>query len=559
MSNVEFREFPKIARLNRECLITEKIDGTNASILITEDGQFLTGSRTRWITPQDDNYGFSKWAHDHRDELMQLGPGHHFGEWWGCLSAETSISLSDGSTAKIGKIVNQKLPVEVLSYNFDKQAIEPKMVIGWKKGPVTDDWLSINVKRKRRGGREIGLHLTPNHVLYRKNTSGEAEEVNACDIRTGDELFINSEGLSHLQEQVVRGSALGDGSISDDGIFCCGHSNKQYAESKNRILKNLISSNSEAISGRGSLMHRLTLKAMPATMEMRELLYPSGAKILPVSYVRRLHSCGLAFWYMDDGSLQETDGKSPVCSIYTNGFSIQDVSAISSYFNEAGLWNYLVFKDGMPILKFTPPGTLALHAMISPFVTPEMRYKIIPQFRNVECLWTRADVIGDETKSLGTSVVESITDTYAKGNRSKHRFDIEVEGNNNFFANNILVHNSGCQRGYGLQKGEKRWSLFNVARWCLAGEAPQRIPCADPRVEKFQDTLPACCHLVPLFWRGNFCTVMVAASLETLRIQGSRAAPGFMKPEGIVCFHVAANQGFKVTLEKDGEPKGKLR
>lgn len=79
----DFVEFPKIARLSRMCVITEKLDGTNASITITEDGQFLCGSRTRWITPEDDNYGFARWAHDHKDELMTLGPGTHFGEWWG--------------------------------------------------------------------------------------------------------------------------------------------------------------------------------------------------------------------------------------------------------------------------------------------------------------------------------------------------------------------------------------------------------------------------------------------------------------------------------------------
>jgi len=80
---VPFTGFPKMGRLTRECVITEKIDGTNAQIYITQDGQFLTGSRTRWITPGDDNFGFAKWAHEHKDELMALGPGQHFGEWWG--------------------------------------------------------------------------------------------------------------------------------------------------------------------------------------------------------------------------------------------------------------------------------------------------------------------------------------------------------------------------------------------------------------------------------------------------------------------------------------------
>lgn len=80
---MEFQEFPKMARWSREIVVTEKIDGTNAQIFIGEDGSFKTGSRNRWITPEDDNFGFSAWAHAHKDELMQLGPGRHFGEWWG--------------------------------------------------------------------------------------------------------------------------------------------------------------------------------------------------------------------------------------------------------------------------------------------------------------------------------------------------------------------------------------------------------------------------------------------------------------------------------------------
>ena len=78
----QFVEFRKIPRLTRDCIITEKIDGTNAVICITADGQFLVGSRTRWITPEDDNYGFAKWAHANKEELMRLGEGTHFGEWW---------------------------------------------------------------------------------------------------------------------------------------------------------------------------------------------------------------------------------------------------------------------------------------------------------------------------------------------------------------------------------------------------------------------------------------------------------------------------------------------
>lgn len=80
---VTFTPFPKIPRLYRKCVITEKLDGTNASIFISEDGEFKAGSRNRWISIDDDNYGFARWCEQNKEELMKLGPGHHFGEWWG--------------------------------------------------------------------------------------------------------------------------------------------------------------------------------------------------------------------------------------------------------------------------------------------------------------------------------------------------------------------------------------------------------------------------------------------------------------------------------------------
>lgn len=80
----DFIEFPKIARYSREVIVTEKIDGTNAQVAIGEDGSFHVGSRSRWLTPETgDNFGFALWAHSNKDELMKLGPGRHFGEWWG--------------------------------------------------------------------------------------------------------------------------------------------------------------------------------------------------------------------------------------------------------------------------------------------------------------------------------------------------------------------------------------------------------------------------------------------------------------------------------------------
>lgn len=79
-----FVAFPKISRLRRNAVITEKIDGTNAQVHVTPEGQVFAGSRNRWITPEADNYGFARWVKEHEDELRTgLGPGTHYGEWWG--------------------------------------------------------------------------------------------------------------------------------------------------------------------------------------------------------------------------------------------------------------------------------------------------------------------------------------------------------------------------------------------------------------------------------------------------------------------------------------------
>jgi hypothetical protein len=81
----EFQEFEKIPRLSRLCTITEKIDGTNGLIYIGEDGEFQVGSRSRWLQPgkTTDNFGFARWAEEHKEDLLNLGPGYHYGEWWG--------------------------------------------------------------------------------------------------------------------------------------------------------------------------------------------------------------------------------------------------------------------------------------------------------------------------------------------------------------------------------------------------------------------------------------------------------------------------------------------
>lgn len=81
---VAFFEMPKIARFNREVIVTEKIDGTNASVIVFEDGRVAAGSKNRLLLDSEpDNFGFRAWVRKYEDALRLLGPGLHRGEWWG--------------------------------------------------------------------------------------------------------------------------------------------------------------------------------------------------------------------------------------------------------------------------------------------------------------------------------------------------------------------------------------------------------------------------------------------------------------------------------------------
>lgn len=106
---MEFEKFKPIPRLSKRwCFITEKIDGTNGCVVIKEitaeefespamfpnalccvtvDDRYYAvaaQSRNRFVTPEDDNYGFARWVDSSALGLANiLGPGHHYGEWWG--------------------------------------------------------------------------------------------------------------------------------------------------------------------------------------------------------------------------------------------------------------------------------------------------------------------------------------------------------------------------------------------------------------------------------------------------------------------------------------------
>jgi hypothetical protein len=115
---MEFIKWSKIPRLSRDMVVTEKIDGTNAQICIEHQalvpgwendehaidcGQYVmyAGSRKRWLTLQKDNHCFFQWAVRNKNDLLKLGEGRHYGEWWGA-----GIQRKYGQTGKRFSLFN---------------------------------------------------------------------------------------------------------------------------------------------------------------------------------------------------------------------------------------------------------------------------------------------------------------------------------------------------------------------------------------------------------------------------------------------------------------------
>lgn len=196
---ITFEGWPKTPRLNKagSTIITEKIDGTNACVVIMpigavaawgayaphyggvawvhdptrSDVMYLVGaqSRNRLIYPSNDNAGFAQWVFDNADRLVELlGPGRHFGEWWGKGIQKHKLDR------KVFSLFN--------SHRWDKvSAQRPE----WEEKAV-----------------EIGMDIVP--VLYKGAFSNEAIQAQLDWLRKYGSMAASNWGLTgHPAEGVI--------------------------------------------------------------------------------------------------------------------------------------------------------------------------------------------------------------------------------------------------------------------------------------------------------------------------------------------------------------------
>jgi len=171
----EFYKYPKIPRLQRNCIITEKIDGTNGQILITEEGEIWAGSRARWLPrePQihrktgepkwlHDNYNFGQWVQENKEQLIkELGPGRHFGEWWG-LGIQRRYDLTEKRYTLFNITKYMEYPLELCS-----------LVPVLYQGPFTTQAIDATMdKLKETGSKAAPGYMNPEGIVVFHEASG---------------------------------------------------------------------------------------------------------------------------------------------------------------------------------------------------------------------------------------------------------------------------------------------------------------------------------------------------------------------------------------------------
>jgi len=365
-----------------------------------------------------------------------------------CFRYEDLVTLADGSKVPIGKLVEEKLQVEVLSYNEVTRRIEPRAVVRWMRKTPALPTVRITFDNNRV------VVCTMNHKFYTPQGMRHASELDV-----GQFVYANYERITQHQWEVVAGAAIGDGhlALTDSQMrarlrITQGVDQKSYLDYKVSLLGDLVQStprfqlSPKSFSTKGTF--GVSTLSRPQIAELhRELYDEGGRKRISRQYLDRITPLGLALWYLDDGSLvtqdyqykRKKDGgvshyptTRSLLSMY--GFSVEESRLVMDWLGEKwGIEGGVSATAKGPVIWFTLDGTERLHELIAPYVPPEMSYKLLPAYCDRFCPLADDEQIG----GLGVSIVKDIEWVEPP----EYVYNIEVADNHNYFVRDILVAN----------------------------------------------------------------------------------------------------------------------
>lgn len=371
------------------------------------------------------------------------------GVMFGCFQYSTRVQLADGTSEKIGKIVNQKKEVEVLSYNPESGKIEPRKIVNWFNNGNAEKFLQFKVANYQGSGFSK-FAATENHQIATPNGYESAG-----DLKVGDIVNISTESVySTEQIDLIKGGLLGDGSLRKKGSkgvsFRMGHGAKQvdYLDWKTSKFSNI--SKSIRVNSKGAKFVDFTQSS--ELFELWNEVYSveggkKNVKNFSKEYLSSLSPKAWALYLMDDGHFdfrtegkqKRTSGGSGRISFCVDAMTKNSQQTLHNFLKEdMGIENSLLINsNGSSSIALTARGTKAFMAIVGKYVHSSMDYKLLPEFRNFE---DYAVETKKPEKVLSTGVIEHIS--VKPKTRSMRKFDIEVEGNHNYFVDGVMVHNS---------------------------------------------------------------------------------------------------------------------
>lgn len=423
-------------------------DGFNP---IVREARGIILSRENWDIVCHPFHRFFNFNQPEADALR--GNLHIYEKVDGCFSRHDKVLLANGDTMTIGEIVNKKLSVEVLSYNFETKKIEPKKVIGWsKKKGNPEEWLTFSLKKvktslnKKSHSQHCFIRTTKNHVFF---TEGLVEKT-AEELHEGDTIYTPIYSLTPQEEQVTLGTLLGDGSLNnyqDDFLekslrFC--HSQKQhdYVDYKASFLKKLGGKVQDkevknSFSPEKTIFSTLTHQGF---YPIYRLVYDENhKKKVSKEWLEKLDWLGFAIWYMDDGHL-DTAQKNNSFSLHTEGFSLEENQIIQKFYKEKGYKTYIRDdKKGHHFIHFSTEASEEIWKNIRQYICPSMQYKLPERHQG---FFVESSFEEERELVLEPAKISKIEEGLPVSCKNSRKYDITVEDNHNYFCQGVLVHNS---------------------------------------------------------------------------------------------------------------------
>jgi recombination protein RecA len=370
------------------------------------------------------------------------------GVMFGCMAYGTRVSLADGTQEKIGKIVSQRMDVEVLSYDVETDRMVPRKIVNWFDNGNAEQFLQFTVAKSGGNGR-AQFAATENHLI---RTPGGWREAGA--LIAGDRVMVTEKHvLGEQQLQVILGALMGDGNLFPNRRdrsgtrFRMGHGAKQaeYLDWKTSLLGNI--GHSRTVNAKGAVFADFT--PLPELAELHDAVYfGDGKKHLTWEYLKSLTPLALAVWYMDDGSFtvrskgvqERTAGGTGRIEIVVEAMSPGSRDRLVQYLRDTRKLDVQLVTKGVrqvSAIRFTTAASEKFQKLVAPYVHPSMDYKLLPRFRGQFAVEPQ---FAPETQRL---VPARVLNVHVKPpTRSMKRFDLEIEGLHNYFVDGVMVHNS---------------------------------------------------------------------------------------------------------------------